>query len=200
MILDGVNLKWWIITISLTIIVIGVAWVTYEKYPRTIDLTLSSVKYQLGTEGAKSGTEPATVAIQGKLHTSLKGERIFKGVVSIVGEQIPVPQDQRKLEIHFARDGWGAMSYPYFIYDERGAAVKPEIYQSHLIFANKDFSQVTFLIVTPIQKSEGGNRQTVWNAENGFMLSAPATSREEALTLSNKLMRDYLKPYGKSLQ
>jgi hypothetical protein len=193
-------MKWWIITISLTIIVIGVAWVTYEKYTRTIELTLSGVKYQLGTEGSKSGTEPATVVIQGKLHTSLKGGRIFKGVVSIAGEQIPVPQDQRKLEIHFSREGWGAMSYPYFIYDEQGTAVKTEIYQSHLIFANKDFTQVTFLIATPNQKSEDKNRQTVWNADNGFMLSAPATTREEALALSNKLMRDYLKPYGKPLQ
>lgn len=194
--------KRWILSISLIIIVIGAIWVMYVKHPSTIDVKLIGIKYQLGYEDVKSGIEPATVIIQGKVHTSLKRERIFKGVVRIVGEQIPVPQDQRNIEIHFSRDGWGSIAYPYFLFDERGATVGAGIYQSHSIFANKDFSQVTFLITTPNQQSESedGNLQTVWNTENGKMLSAPATTRKEALALSNKLMREYLKPYGKSLR
>ena len=88
----------WISLTSLIIIVIVLAWATYVKYPRTIDVKLSGVKYQLGSEGAKSGVDPTTVVIQGKLHTGLTGERVFKGEVSIVGEQIPVPPEQRKIE------------------------------------------------------------------------------------------------------
>ncbi|MCM3630564.1 hypothetical protein M3194_24840 [Paenibacillus glycanilyticus] len=198
-------MKKWIISFSLIVFIIGAAWVIYLKYPRTIDLELIGVKYQLGSEGAKSATEPATVVIKGKLHKSLKGERVFKGYITIVGEVIPVPKDQRKLAIHFSSDGWGVMNYPYGIFDkygEQGSRAKPGIYQSHIIFANKDFRQVTLLLKTPDQQSEyeNGDSQSVWNAENGKMLSAPATTREEALTLSNKLMREFLKLYGKPLQ
>lgn len=97
------------------------------------------------------------------------------------------------------------MDYPYVIFDkygEQGSRAKAEIYQSHIIFANKDFSQVTLLLKTPDQQSEyeNGATQSVWNAENGKMLLAPASTREEALALSNKLMREYLNPYGKSLE
>lgn len=189
----------WIVSAGLIVIIIGVAWVMYVKPTLDIgvDMELTGVKYQLGSEGT---TEPAIVVIQGKLHTSFKGERVFKGVVQVVGEQIPVPQDQRKVEIRFSNDGWGLIAYPYFIFDERGATKDSNIYQSHSIFANKDFSQVTLLLKTPDQQSdsEGGNPQSVWNSENGLMLSAPASTREEALALSNKLMLEHMK--GEPLQ
>ncbi|WP_424766537.1 hypothetical protein [Paenibacillus sp. sgz302251] len=193
------KMKRWIVSFGLIVIIIAVAWVMYVKPTLNIDvdLELAGLKYQLGSEGTM---EPTTVVIQGKLQTSLKGERVFKGVVQVVGEQIPVPQDQRKIEIRFSNDGWGSIAYPYFIYDERGAAKDPNIYQSHSIFANKDFSQVTLLLKTPDPQSdsEGGNPQNVWNSENGMMLSAPASTHEEALALSNRLMLEFLK--GKPLQ
>jgi len=182
--------------IGIIAIAICATFIVYKKFPRSIDVTLTGVKYELGAAGEKAGTEPATVIIQGKLYTKLNGNRTFKGEVNIVGEQIPVPLDQRKLEIPFAKEGWGAISYPYFVYSERGAAVRTEIYQSHLIFANKDFTQVSLLIANHIHNSKGENSQTVWDAENGLMLSAPATTREEALSISNKLMSNYLKTYG----
>ncbi|TLS50122.1 hypothetical protein EMG79_27630 [Klebsiella pneumoniae] len=189
----------WIVSFSLIVIIFGVVWVMYMKPTLNIDvdLELAGVKYQLGSEGTM---EPATVVIQGKLHTNLKGERVFTGVVQVVGEEIPVPQDQRKVEIRFSGDGWGSIAYPYFIYDERGAAKDAKIYHSHSIFANKDFSQVALLLKTPGQQSdpEGGNPQALWNSENGMMLSAPASTREEALALSNKLMVEFLK--GKQLE
>ncbi|WP_169091773.1 hypothetical protein [Paenibacillus sp. PL91] len=183
--------------IGLLVIVLCAIFIVYKKtFPRSIDVTLTGVKYQLGAAGERTGTEPATVIIKGKLYTKLNGKRTFKGEVNIVGEQIPVPLDQRKLEIPFSNEGWGAMSYPYFIYGERGAVVRTEIHQSHLIFANRDFTQVSFLIADHVQGQKGENSQTIWNTENGYMLSVPATTREEALAISNKLMRDYLKTYG----
>ncbi|WP_018759144.1 hypothetical protein [Paenibacillus terrigena] len=111
-------------------IVICAAWIVYKTFPRSIDATLTGIKYQLSAKGAKASTEPVTVVIQGKLYTSLKGEHTFKGEVTIVGEQIPVPLDQRKLEIHFAREGWGVMAYPYFHYYQRGAVEGVDIYSS----------------------------------------------------------------------
>lgn len=122
-------------------------------------------------------------------------------MIQVIGEQIPVPQDQHTVEIHFTKDGWGSIANPYFIYDQRGATIGAKIYQSHSIFANKDFTQVTLLLKTPDQQSDSENgNEIVWNIENGKMLSAPASTREEALALSNKLMQEFLKPYGKPLQ
>jgi len=149
---------------------------------------VTGIKYRLGAEGA--------FVIRGKLHTSLTGKRTFKGEVTVVGEQIPVPEDQRKIEILFANDGWGAMMYPYFLFDARGAVVGSDIYASHSIFASKDFSQATLLL----NPGNGTERTEDWSTDGGAMISAPASTREEALTLSNQLMRKYLAPFGKSLQ
>lgn len=188
------------------IIAICAAWMLYITFPRSVNVTLTGVKYQLGAEGTKAGTEQATVVIQGKLHTNLKGERTFKGQVNILGEQIPVPPDQRNLEIHFASEGWGVMTYPYFYFNQRGAVVGSDFYTSHILFANKDFSQVTLLLnITNNQniakKPEDELQQNViWNSDNGYMISAPASTRENALALSNKLMHKYLAPYGKQLE
>jgi hypothetical protein len=55
------------------------------------------------------------------------------------------------------------------------------------------------LFFFPIGRKEDGNSQTAWNSENGMMLSASASTREEALALSNKLMREFLKPNGEPL-
>lgn len=182
--------------IGLLVIVLCAIFIVYKTFPHSIDVTLTGVKYQLGAAGERTGTEPGTVIIKGKLYTKLNGKRTFKGEVNIAGEQIPVPIDQRKLEIPFSNEGWGAMTYPYFIYGERGAVVRTEFYHSHLIFANRDFTQVSFLIADHVQGQKGETSQTIWSAESGYMLSVPATTREEALAISNKLMRDYLKTYG----
>ncbi|GFN33244.1 hypothetical protein [Paenibacillus xylaniclasticus] len=201
----------WIMSILLAVVLLFAGWKVYEwiyTYPDEIDITLTGVKYQLGPEGEKAGTEPATVIIKGKAKRtfwtkrSTQGERTFEGEVTIVGEQIPVPKDQRKLTIRFADDGWGSMAYPYYIY-ENGRAVKPAIYSSHIIFANKDFSKVTLLLATPEQyklgsddssdKTEGG---TAWSVEDGYMISAPAANRTEALALSNELMTKFLSRPG----
>lgn len=52
-------MKKWILTFGL-IVFICVAWIMHVKHFRNIDLELAGVKYQLGSGGAKMGTEPAT--------------------------------------------------------------------------------------------------------------------------------------------
>lgn len=200
------KIRMMLIGIIFIIIAICVAWMVYIVFPRSVNVTLTGLKYQLGAEGANTATEQATVVIQGELYTNLKNERTFKGEVNIVGEQIPVPADQRNLEIHFADEGWGVMAYPYFHYDQRGAVIGSSIYTSHMLFTNKDFSQVTLLLNISdnkhlAQKPEDGVEQTVvWNISNGDMISAPASTREDALALSNKLMYNHIGIRGMLLQ
>ncbi|WP_127533127.1 hypothetical protein [Paenibacillus kobensis] len=197
----------WIGSILLAVILLFSAYKAYEwiyTYPHKIDVTLTGVKYQLGAEGEKAGTEPATVVIKGKVHRnfwnkrSTQGERTFEGEVTIVGEQIPVPEDQRKLEIHFTDDGWGAMTYPLIHHKANGAVSSITFYQSHSIFANKDFSKVTLSLVTPNGIADGTqtNGGSSWSAEDGYMISAPAANRDDALALSNELMIKFLNRPG----
>ena len=188
-----------VILISLIVAVIAIcaAWAVYKILPHSVNVTLTGIKYKLGSDGAKVDAEQETVVIRGKLYTTLKGHRTFKGEINIVGEQIPVPPDQRNLEISFFSEGFGVMVYPYFYFDQRGATKGSNSYVSHLLFINKDFSQVAFLLnvaneQNSTNKSEGDFQQTVnWDSENGYIIAAPASTREEALALSNKLMRKY---------
>lgn len=100
-----------VILISLIVAVIAVcaAWVVYKILPHSVNVTLTGIKYKLGSDGAKADAEQATVVIRGKLYTTLMGQRTFKGEINIVGEQIPVPPDQRNLEISFFSEGFGVM-------------------------------------------------------------------------------------------
>lgn len=188
-----------VILISLIVAVIAIcaAWAVYKILPHSVNVTLTGIKYKLGSDGAKADAEQTTVVIRGKLYTTLKGHSTFKGEINIVGEQIPVPPDQRNLEISFFSEGFGVMVYPYFYFDQRGATKGSNSYVSHLLFTNKDFSQVAFLLnmaneQNSTNKSEGDFQQTVnWDSENGYIIAAPASTREEALALSNKLMRRY---------
>ncbi|WP_127533126.1 hypothetical protein [Paenibacillus kobensis] len=187
--------KGWIITISSLIVIALAASAIYYTFPRNVEVRLTGIKYRLGEEGAKAGTEQATVFIKGKSRMTWKGKRIFRGEVGIVGEDIPVPEDQRRLTIHFDDKGMGAMSYAYFDYDRPGGTAHPRTYRYHTLFANKDYSEITLLLMMP----RGGNTDTSskwWSGEDGFMLSAPANNREEALVVSNQLMRKYLSQPG----
>lgn len=174
--------------IGLTVILLcGIA-VGIYTFPRSIDVTLHGVKYQLGADGAKAGTESATVVIHGVSRMSIWGDRTFKGRVTVVGENIPVPEDQRDLEIHFMRDGYGPMSYGYV--ERVNGKTMPKVYGYHTLFANKDYSEVTLLVMTPVKMANGEEGKS-WSPDDGFMIAAPASNREDALALSNKRMDDY---------
>ncbi|MWC29979.1 hypothetical protein [Paenibacillus sp. MMS18-CY102] len=189
--------KWIMVTGLCIILLCGIA-VGIYTFPRSIDVTLHGVKYQLGTDGAKAGTESATVVIHGVSRMSIWGDRTFKGRVTVVGENIPVPEDQRELEIRFMRDGYGPMTYVYW--ERVNGHTVGKIYGYHTIFANKDFSEVTLLVLSPVKLANGEEGKS-WNGDNGFMITAPTSNREDAVALSNKLMHGYLDHPGmKQLQ
>ncbi|MEH6938379.1 hypothetical protein V7056_11020, partial [Bacillus sp. JJ664] len=60
------------------------------------------------------------------------------------------------------------------------------------LYIGNDFSQFTILIFEKESKGSNG-----WSAGDGIMISAPAKSREEALSISNHLMKDFLNGNGK---
>jgi hypothetical protein len=144
---------------------------------------LKGLKYQLGSEN-NHFTKPVTISIDGKLLKSITGIKTFIGTINIEGENIPVPEDQRELEINFQPDGAGHIVYGYF---ENG---RPGTYSYGTLYVNKDFSKVT---VATFEKDGVDRSSGSWTSEDGFMITAPAGNRAEALKISNELMKDYLK-------
>lgn len=159
-----------------------------KTFPKQYTVNLEGVKYQLGTEN-NHFTEPITIRIDGKLQQSLTGSKTFTGTIDIDDEKIPVPEDQRGLEIKFLDEGGGPMVYGYI---ENG---RPGIYSYGILYTNSNFSKVT---ITTFQKDEADLSNRGWTSENGQMITAPAANRTEALKISNELMQDYLK--GNSLK
>lgn len=165
--------------------------------PKDVHISAQGFKYKLGNGNTESG-KIVNVNVEGKLHKSLTGKRTFKGTLNIEGEDIPVPADQRQLNMPISQDGWGVISYPYFEY-KRASDGSPEavnnthIYQYGSLFINSDFSKVTILVSD--QKESDGSGASSWSAEDGQMITAPASSRSEAIRLSNELMKDFLKGF-----
>ncbi|MGF7050650.1 hypothetical protein J2T13_005200 [Paenibacillus sp. DS2015] len=178
--------------ISIIIILIALAIViVINLYPKEVKINAQGIIYRLGTEHLES-VKLVNVNIEGKLYKSISGERRFKGTIDIEDEEIPVPLDQRKLEIPITSDGWGAISYPYFVYrSSDGGTESTGIYQYGSLVINNDFSKVTILVSDRNQLND--NESEVWSAENGQMITVPATSRSEAISISNEIMELFLK-------
>ncbi|KAA0965752.1 hypothetical protein FQ087_05585 [Sporosarcina sp. ANT_H38] len=159
-----------------------------KTFPKQFTVNLEGIKYQLGA-GNIYFTKPITIHIDGKLQQSLTGSKTFKGSIDIDHEKIPVPEDQRGLEIKFLDNGGGHIVYGYI---EDG---RPGTYGYGVLYTNSNFSEVT---ITILQKDETDQTNRGWTSENGQMITAPAANRAEALKISNELMQDYLK--GNSLK
>jgi len=152
----------------------------YWFYPQTVDFEARGMKFRLGAEAAVE-ERPLKVSIQGKIYRNFKGERTFKGTVELEGEDIPVPEDQRTVELKRYRSfNAYALTYPFI---ENG---KPRIYSQGTLFVNDDFSKIAIALIE--HEADQGH----WGADDGLMIAAPALNREEAVVLSNEVMREYL--------
>jgi hypothetical protein len=157
--------------VSISILLILVAFSIWFIFPKHHTKTLQGISYQLGNEEA---VQEVTISIDGKVKRGLFGKKTFEGVLEIQGEELPVPKGERNLTIKFNENGFGIMGYAGFT-DE-----KPYTYGYGSIFANHDFTKVTIL-------------KGSWDAKDGNMITAPAKDYTEALNISNELMKDFLR-------
>ncbi|GGH19974.1 hypothetical protein [Paenibacillus segetis] len=186
-------MKKFILVVSI-LVFIGLALVILiNYYPKEVSINAQGIKYRLGTELVES-EKLVHVQIEGKLYKSFSGKRRFEGMIDIEGEEIPVPLDQRQLTIPITNEGWGAISYPYFKYRETNGAVESaHIYQYGSIVINNDFTKVTIFVVDQNQLID--NNGTGWNGESGQMITAPASSRTEAIRISNEIAEKFLRGF-----
>ena len=160
---------------------------------RSIDVTIDGANYQLGAEHI-SQVAPESVHFHGKVFRDMNGLRTFKGTISFVHHTIVFPIGAEATTIHFDHYGYGPIMYGYFEVGISRVAI-PRIYNNGVLFVNSDFSEVTVLRMMDIVAKDGSVGKS-WSAEDGFMFAGPATSREQALNISNKLMKKYLTNSG----
>lgn len=176
--------------IGLSILIIGIALITFiviSIYPKTIHLHAQGMKYRLGAEHI-GDEKSVAIDMNGTIYTSLTGNKRFVGTISIEGEEIPVPENQRQLEIHLGKDLSGIMRYQY----NEDEGISHFLYGT--IFLNRSFREATFTVIDYLELEEG-NQGGNWSGDKGLMISVPASDRAEALRISNHLMKDDLDGY-----
>lgn len=166
-----------IFLILLAVVVIAVVF----HLPKDVTINSQGIKYQLGNDALE---QPIHVTIKGKVHRSLLGDRTFKGIVELEGEEMPVPQNQRQLELKFYKEFGAVIIYAY---NDRGAAKHHSV---GTIYFDKHFNNATIALLE--QKENTGSS---WSAADGLMITVPATNRQEAVNKSNEIMGKYINGY-----
>jgi len=170
------------IWVSLLIMAIGYG---IFAYPTTIDKEFPAVKYRLGDE---KNYENIVVRIDGTYQRRLFSEDIYKGTIFIEGYEFTdessgfVNLKSTLDDIHFDKDGHGRYEYI-----KVGGDGEIQYLMQGVIFIENKFSTLTMTIM---EENPSDSSRSGWNSRNGLMISAPARSREEALQISNSLMKN----------
>ena len=110
------------------VVLIAFGYGVYIFIPKSVNESLNSVEYQLGSDNDK--VNYVTININGKLHQSFLGKRTFKGSIDVKGANDPFPNKDRNLEIVLDRNGMGTIVYVYFKNGE------PHIVNYGVLYAN----------------------------------------------------------------
>lgn len=146
--------------------------------PKPLNHTFEGISYQLGTN---QNVKPEIIHIEGTLQRNWNGARTFSGIIEIEDEELPIPNHE--ITIKFETEGRGSMRYSGF------SEGKLYSHSYGSLYIEKDFS--SFTIAKYIHEKDF--RRSSWSGKDGLMISAPASNRAEALTLSNELMENYLR-------
>lgn len=143
----------------------------YYRAPKLVKLEYRGIYYQLGNPEM---TEEVPVIFDGYLTRGLWLEDSFQGTVTIGDATL------NKVDIRLPKDSPSVIVY----YDD---ATKD--YVTYGALYSKDIKKSFTIIVHQYDKATDSDR---WSSADGYMISAPAQDRPEALELSNQLMKEYL--------
>lgn len=159
------------------VIVIAVGWYVIYTYPKHISKSLSGVEFRSGKPNEE--ITPVTIQVNGTLQRSIRGILTFQGTIKLDGNTQDNPDNNRQLTVHFnGPGGMGFMSYGYYT---NGT---PVAHGYGNIFINGNFGEFVIL------ESKGG-----WTTTDGLTIAAPASTRSQAVSISNELMKGFLNGY-----
>lgn len=162
-----------IIAIIFTVILIVIVFYTY---PRQINKSLEGIVYRNGSEN-NNYEEKVDIKINGTLRYNLLGNKVFKGAIKINGKDTFKFSGEQLNIVFLPLLGTNVGELHNFYSD---------IFVYGFIYINGEFDQLT------IQKIEKySNGEVGWKVENGLMISAPATNRNEAVRISNEILKGF---------
>ncbi|MGP4072711.1 hypothetical protein ACTWQB_09170 [Piscibacillus sp. B03] len=134
--------------------------------PQQFDKTVEGVHFQLGNLEAEELVE---VEIDGEITRTIAGGALFEGKYTVEGTKIELPGEEN-VEAYIDYRKSNGQYGTFFYYDS-------DIGSPGQIFIRDDFEQ---FVITRYQDHS-------WSSEDGWIISAPAQGREEALDLAREL-------------
>lgn len=167
-----------LITTLITFLFMAGVVMLFYFWPKDISRTIPAVKYQLGEENINF-VEHTTIHIEGKFDRNLFSESKFTGKLRVDNDQDLLAYDRTQL---FMSNSKSSDMWSMLLFENNNGKLKHHVYGN--MYMNNSFSEIVILKAT---KTENGGS---WSGSDGFMIAAPATTREEAIELSKKLIRD----------
>ncbi|WP_094094251.1 hypothetical protein [Paenibacillus physcomitrellae] len=167
------------------VLILMLAAFLWYTWPKQIDMTLEGIQYQLGEEHADYA-RPVQVRIEGEIQRRLTKPPIFTGKMDTgeVNGVNPFQQDIPHLKVRLSR------SDPDWLQSIRLDQGQIQRRMIGSLYSTPTMNQLTITLMHDNQGEETG-----WSSSDGFMISAPAHTREEALEISKALMKDTLDGY-----
>lgn len=150
-------------------IVLGILYTLY-RIPREFFREFDGIYYKLGDS---SVSKEVTVGFYGYFTNGLWQEDKFEGTIKIGDKLMP------RVKLSLSK---GKSDIIYYYDEETGD------YKAYgTIYTDNLEERLTICVLTENENGSGS-----WNGSDGYMISAPAADREEALKLSNRLMSGIL--------
>lgn len=161
-------------------------------YPKTINISYPAIRYQLGEENSKKEFK-TTLDISGQIKKDFLLNKTFIGYINIKNiegiegfllkkydDDTYIKLLSSEVSVHLDKYDSGLLEYRMY---EKGNIISETI---GTIYFNSDYSKVTISLYEPYPKSDTSKH---WDGGEGWMLSAPANSRNEGLGISNEVMK-----------
>lgn len=161
------NKKYIFRMIIIVVILLGLTYFLY-RIPKEFRKEYQGIYYQLGNPDF---SEKVTVSFEGYLTRRLWQEDIFEGNIRI-GDQ-----EMTNVKLYMGED-MGA----YVSYLDKGT----HDFISYGTLYTEDIKKGFTIYI--LKKDENNPGYSSWSGENGYMISAPASNRSEALELTKRMM------------
>lgn len=158
--------------IIITFIITFIFLIIFYCYPRKLYSECSGIIYRLGDSNY---SDDIKINLDGYYSKGLFTGDIFEGAITIGEKKLT------KINMKFDKFKRGHL----FCYDENIG----EYISYGDLFSNNRMKDFTIIVIEKDGKSKGSGS---WTGKDGLMISAPANNRDEALEISNKLMKDVL--------
>lgn len=142
----------------------------FYSFPRVLDKEYNGIMYRLGDSNY---SEIVKIKIDGYYSKGLLSQDMFKGSI-IIGDK-----ELSRIDMTFDKFGMGLL-FSYYEGEYRS-------YGSLHLSKNKN--ELTICVFE--EGLEKGGKS--WSANDGLMISAPASNREEAVEITKVLMKDIWK-------